>query len=72
MEEIDEAVDLSLVKAPILSKSEIAAFFGVEESDFECQEQGKSRYKLTVKNGQIGIKMFNSIKHNSVYLFYNQ
>lgn len=72
MGKIDEPVDLSLVKAPILSKSEIADFFGVEESDFECQEQGKSRYKLTVNNGQIGIKMFNSLKHNFVNLLYNQ
>jgi len=61
---------LSLIKAPVLTKKEIADFFGVEENEFESKEQGKSSYKITVNNGQIGIKMFNSIKHNSVSFWY--
>lgn len=66
LEKIDGPVVLSLIRAPSLPKSEIANFFEVEEGDFESEEQGKGRYKLTVKNGEIGIKMFSKIKKNTV------
>jgi hypothetical protein len=71
LEKITEPVELSLVRAPILTKKEISDFFGLEENEFEIKEQGKNSYKITVKNGEIGINMFNTIKHKFVSFSFN-
>lgn len=68
LEKAEEPVTLTLVRAPTLSKKEIADFFNISESDFESESQPRGRYILTVSRIEVAKKMFNTTARNSVAL----
>lgn len=58
---------LFLINAPLLSKTEIARFFNVVESEFDVgNEEIRGNYKLTVFTTGTAIKMFQAVSENQV------
>jgi hypothetical protein len=69
LEKAEAPVVLTLIRAPILEKKEMAEFFGILESDFESEDLGTGRYSLTVHKIETAIKMLSNTAKNPVRSF---